>query len=104
MQKFQAYLKMIISTFKEQLFQTLQQHDVSWEKSVQFYDILTRFIINDFETNRNENTMTKKSTEQNISEKPNRLLSNFRFEHLCSSAAKCSNPDHPEKNKYKKTL
>ena len=30
---------------------------------VQFYDILTRFIINDFETNRNENTMTKKSTE-----------------------------------------
>ena len=31
--------------------------------SVQFYDILTRFIINDFETNRNENTMTKKSTE-----------------------------------------
>ena len=39
---------MIISTFKEQPFQTLQQHDVSWEKSVQFYDILTRFIINDF--------------------------------------------------------
>ena len=69
MQKFQAYLKMIISTFKEQPFQTLQQHDVSWEKSVQFYDILTifiiltRFIINDFETNRNKNTMTKKSTE-----------------------------------------
>ena len=31
--------------------------------SVQFYDILTRFIINDFETNRNENNMTKKSTE-----------------------------------------
>jgi len=59
MQKFQAYLKMIISTFKEQLFQTPQQHDVSWEKSVQFDDILTRFIINDFETNRNENTMTK---------------------------------------------
>ena len=49
--------------FKEQPFQTLQQHDVSWEKSVQFYDILIRFIINDFETNRNENTMTKKSTE-----------------------------------------
>jgi len=69
MQKFQAYLKMIISTFKEQPFQTLQQHDVSWEKSVQFYDILTRFIINDndindFETNRNENIMTKKSTEE----------------------------------------
>ena len=63
MQKFQAYLKMIIISFKEQSFQTLQQHDVSWEKSVQFYDILTRFIINDFETNRNENTMTKKSTE-----------------------------------------
>ena len=51
MQKFQAYLKMIISTFKEQPFQTLEQHDVSWEKSVQSYDILTRFIINDFETN-----------------------------------------------------
>jgi len=48
MQKFKAYLKMIISTFREQPFQTLQQHDVSWEKSVQFYDILTRFIINDF--------------------------------------------------------
>ena len=63
MQKFQAYLKMIISIFKEQPFQTLQQHDVFWEKSVQFYDILTRFIINDFETNRNENIMTKKSTE-----------------------------------------
>jgi len=30
MEKFQAYLKMIIiSTFKEQPFQTLQQHDVS---------------------------------------------------------------------------
>jgi len=39
--------------------------------------------------------MTKKLTEAN-SEKPNRFLSNFRFEHLCSSAAKCSNPDHPE--------
>ena len=63
MQKFQAYLKMIISTFKEQPFQTLQQLDVSWEKSVQFYDILTRFIINDFENNGNENTITKKSTE-----------------------------------------
>jgi len=63
MQKFQAYLKMIISTFKEQPFQTLQQHDISCEKSVQFYDILKRFIINDFETNPNENTMTKKSTE-----------------------------------------
>ena len=96
MQIFQAYLKMIISTFKEQPFQTLQQHDVSWEKSVQFYDILTRFIINDFETNRNENTITKKSTEAKISVKPNRFLSNFRFERLCSSAAKCSNPDHPE--------
>jgi len=45
---------MIISTFKEQPFQTLQQHAVSWEKSVQFYNILTSFIINDFETNRNE--------------------------------------------------
>jgi len=29
MQKFQAYLKIIFSTFKEQPFQTLQQHDVS---------------------------------------------------------------------------
>jgi len=29
MQKFQAYLKMIISTFKKQPFHTLQQHDVS---------------------------------------------------------------------------
>jgi len=29
MQKFQAYLKMIISIFKEQPFQILQQHDVS---------------------------------------------------------------------------
>ena len=54
---------MIISTFEEQPFQTLQQHDVSWETSVQFYDILTRFIINDFETSQNEYTMTKKSTE-----------------------------------------
>jgi len=63
MQKFQAYQKMIISTIKEQPFQTLQQYDISWEKSVQFYDILTRFIVNDFETNRNENTITKKSTE-----------------------------------------
>ena len=96
MQKFQAYLKMIISTFQEQPFQTLQQHDVSWEKSVQFYDVLTRFIIHDFETNRNENTMTKNQPKQNISEKTNRFLSNFRFEHLCSCAAKCSNPDHPE--------
>jgi len=33
------------------------------EKSVQFYDILRRFIINDFEINRNENTMTEKTTE-----------------------------------------
>jgi len=55
MRKFQAYLKMIISTFNSNLHETLQQHDVSWEKSVQFYDILTRFIINDIETNRNEN-------------------------------------------------
>ena len=54
---------MIISTFKEQPFQTLQQHDVSWEKTVQFYDILTSFVINEFETNRKENTMAKKSTE-----------------------------------------
>ena len=32
-------------------------------KSVQFYDIQTRFIINDIETNRNENTMIKKLTK-----------------------------------------
>ena len=36
MQKFQAYLKMIISTFKEQPFQTLQQYDVSWESLFNF--------------------------------------------------------------------
>ena len=96
MQKLQAYLKIIISTFKEQPYQTLQEHDVSWEKSVQFYDILTRFIINDFETNRNENTMTKKSTEAKYFGKTEPASVNFRFEHLCSSAAMCSNPDHPE--------
>ena len=79
MQKLQAYLKIIISTFKEQPFQTQQQHNVSWEKSVQFYDILTRFVINDFETNRNKNTMTKKSTEGKYSEKPNRFLLKFPF-------------------------
>ena len=38
----------------------------------------------------------KNQPKQNISEKPNQFLSNFRFEPLCSSAAKCSNPDHPE--------
>ena len=38
----------------------------------------------------------KNQPKQNILEKPNRFLSIFRFEHLCSSAAKCSNPDHPE--------
>ena len=100
MQKFQAYLKMISSTFKEQPFQTLQQHDVSWEKSVQFYDILTRFIINDFETNGNENTMTKKSTEAKYFGKTEPVSGKFPFEHLCSSAAKCSNPDHPELAPY----
>jgi len=45
MQKFQAYLKMIISTFEEQPFQTLQQYDVSWETFVQFYDVLTRLSL-----------------------------------------------------------
>jgi len=79
MQTFQAYPKMIISTFKEQPFQTLQQHDVSWEKSVQFYDILTRFIINDFETNRNENTMTKK-LKRNILEKNKPVSVKFPFQ------------------------
>ena len=40
------------------------------EKSLfNFYDIITRFIINDFETNRNENTMSKKSTEMKITKK-----------------------------------
>jgi len=29
MQRFQAYLKMMISAFKEQSYQTLQQRDVS---------------------------------------------------------------------------
>ena len=79
MQKFQVYLKMIIRTFKEQPFQTLQQHDASWEKSVQFYDILTRFIINDFETNRNENTMTKKSTEAKYFGKTEPVSDKFPF-------------------------
>jgi len=87
---------MIISTFKEQPFQTLQQHDVSWEKSVQFYDILARFIFNNFETNWNENTMTIKSTEAKYFGKTETASVKFRFEHLCSSAAMCSIPDHPE--------
>ena len=70
MQRFQAYLKMMISAFKEQSYQTLQQRDVSWEKYVQFCDVLTRLITNDFETNRNENTMTKNQPKQNTSENP----------------------------------
>jgi len=37
----------------------------------------------------------KNQQKLNISEKPNRFLSNFHFKHLCSSAAKRSNPDHP---------
>ena len=60
-----------------------------------FYDIIKRFIINDFETNRNKNTMCKNQLKRNISEKPKSFRSNFRFEHLCSSAAKCTNPNHP---------
>jgi len=49
MQKFQVYLKKIIlAHVRSNLYETLQQHDVSWEKSIQFYD------INDFETNQNE--------------------------------------------------
>ena len=60
-----------------------------------FYNIITRFIINDFEINRNENTMSKKSTEMKITEKPKPFRSNFGFEHLYSSAAKYSNPDNP---------
>jgi len=97
MQILQAYLKMIIIlAHKEQPFQTLQQHDVSWEKSVQFYDALTRFIINDFETNRNENTMTKQSTKAKYFGKTEPVSVKFLFRTPCSSAAKCSNPDHPE--------
>jgi len=66
------------------------------EKSLfNFYDIITRFIINDFETNRNENTMSKKSTETKITKKTKTVRSNLGFEHLYSSAAKCSNPDNP---------
>jgi len=80
MHKFQAYLKMIISTFKEQPFQTLQQHDVSWEKSVEFYDVLTRFIIHDFEINRNENTMTKQSTEAKYFGKTEPVSVKFPFQ------------------------
>ena len=38
----------------------------------------------------------KNQTKQNISEKPNRILPNFRFQYHFSSAAKCSNPDHTE--------
>ena len=79
MQKFQAYLKMIISTFKEQPFQALQQHDVSWKKSVQLYDILTRFIINDFVSNRNENTMTKKSSQAKYFGKTEPISAKFLF-------------------------
>jgi len=79
MQKFQAYLKIIVSTFREQPFKTLQQHDVSWEKSVQFFDILTRFIVNDFETNRNEITITKKSTESKYFGKTEPVSVKFPF-------------------------
>jgi len=40
--------------------------------------------------------MTKKSTEAKYFGKPEPVSVKFRFQHLCSSAAKCSNPDHPE--------
>jgi len=40
--------------------------------------------------------MTKKSTEAKYFGKTEPASVNFRFEHLCSSAAMCSNPDHPE--------
>ena len=33
---------------RSNLYETLQQHDVFWEKSIQFY------VINDFETSRNQ--------------------------------------------------
>jgi len=66
------------------------------EKSLfNFYNIISRFIINDFETNRNENTMSKKSTEMKITKKTKPFRSNLGFERLYSSAAKCSNPDNP---------
>ena len=35
--------------YRSNLYETLQQHGVFWEKSIQFYD------INDFETNRIHN-------------------------------------------------
>ena len=49
------------------------------EKSVQFYDILRRFIINNFETNRNENTMTKQSTEAKYFGKTELVFVKFPF-------------------------
>jgi len=47
-------------------------------------------------TTETKTQLLKNQPKQNISEKTNRFLSNFRFEQRCSSAAKCSNPDHPE--------
>jgi len=38
--------------------------------------------------------MTKKSTEAKYFGK--NVPVSVKFEHLCLSAAKCSNPDHPE--------
>jgi len=53
------------------------------EKSLfNFTNILTRFIINDFETNRNENTMTKKSTEAKYFGKTEPASVNFPFRTL----------------------
>jgi len=65
------------------------------EKSLfKFYNIITRFIFHDVETNRNETKTQclKNQSKRNISEKPKRFRSNFRLEHL--SVAKCRNPDH----------
>jgi len=97
MQKFQAYLKMITSTFKEQ---PLRNSSTTWRFLRTVCSILP-YTINIYrqwlwnQPKRNENTMSKNQPKWNISEKPNRFLSKFRFEHLCSSADKCSNPDHP---------
>ena len=54
--------------YRSNLYETLQQHDVFWEKSIQFHD------INDFETNRNQtNTQRlKKSTEMKYFGRNNR--------------------------------
>ena len=71
--------KWLLAHFRSNLHETQQQDDVSWETSVQFYDILTRFIMNDSETNRNENTMSKKPTEMNYVRKTEPVSVKFPF-------------------------